>query len=99
MWVKLRINHELRQGLNLDSPNSQEISISVPIGESILGMISHLAKGDPVLWKSIFDEKDQIIQPNVMVILNDRIVNPYDPSEAGLKDGDELAFLPMFDGG
>jgi hypothetical protein len=99
MRVRLKINHGLRQGLNLDSPSFEEISVSVPVGESILGMISNLAKGDPVFWKAIFDEKDHIIQSNVMLILNDRIVNPYDASEAGLKDGDELTFLPVFDGG
>ena len=99
MRVKLKVNPWLRQRLNLESPHSQEATLSAPEGESILGIVSNLAKEDPALWKDLFDEKDHIIRPTVMVILNDRIVNPYDPSEASLQDGDELAFLPMFDGG
>ena len=99
MKVKLKVNSWLRQSLNLEPASSQEIFISAPEGESILEIVSNLAKEDPVLWKSLFDEKDHIIQPNVIVILNDRIVNPYDRSEATLKEGDELTFLPMFDGG
>lgn len=99
MEVKLKVTSWLRRDLNLESTSSKAISISAPEGESILGIVSMLAKEDRILWKSIFDEKNRIIQPNIIVILNDRIVNPYDRSEATLKDGDELTFLPMFDGG
>ena len=99
MKVKLKVNSWLRQGLNLESASSKELFISAPEGESILGVVSNLVKEDPILWESLFDEKDHIIQPNVFVILNNRIINPYDRSEATLKDGDELTFLPMFDGG
>ena len=99
MKVKLRVDGWLRQSLNPELAASKEISISAPEGESILGVVTRLAKDDPILWKSLFDEKDHIIQPNVLVILNNRVVNPYDRSEATLKEGDELTFLPMFDGG
>ena len=99
MKVKLRVNKWLRQSLNLESTNSQEISISAPEGVSILEIVSNLAKEDRILWKSIFDEKNYIIQPKVIVILNGRIINPYDRSETILKNGDELTFLPMFNGG
>ena len=47
----------------------------------------------------IFDEDTQAISPNVLVVLNGCIVNPYDRAEALLKDGDEVMLLPMFDGG
>ena len=99
MKVKLKVNSWLRQRLNLEPASSKEILMSAPEGESILGVVSSLVKEDPILWKSLFDEKDQILRSNVIVILNNRIVNPYDRSEATLKDGDELTFLPMFDGG
>jgi molybdopterin converting factor small subunit len=99
MKVKLKANSWLRHSLNPELATSEEIFISAPEGESILEIVNNLAKEDPVLWESLFDEKTHMIQPNIIVILNDRIVNPYDWSEATLKEGDELTFLPMFDGG
>lgn len=100
MKVKLKVNSWLRQSLNSELASSKEIFIPLaPEEESILEIVNNLAKEDPVLWKSLFDEKTHMIQPNVIVILNDRIVNPYDRSEAALKEGDELTFLPIFDGG
>ena len=99
MKVKLRFESWLSPSSNSERTPSEAIFVSAPEGESILGIVSSLVKDDPILWKSLFDEKDHIIQPNVIVILNNRIVNPYDRSEATLKEGDELTFLPMFDGG
>ncbi len=99
MQVKLKVNSWLRQSLDLETTSSKEIFISAPEGESILEIVSNLAKENPVLWESLFDEKTHMIQSNVIVILNNRIVNPYDRSESTLKEGDELTFLPMFDGG
>jgi len=99
MNVKLKVSSWLCSSLNIELTNSQETSVSVPEGETILGIVSHLANTDHILWKSIFDEKNHIIQPNVIVSLNGRIVNPYNRSEATLKEGDELMFLPVIDGG
>lgn len=99
MKVKLKVNSWLRHSLSSELATSQEVFISAPEGESILEVVSNLVKESPVLWKSLFDEKNHMIQPNVIVVLNDRIVNPYDRSEATLHEGDELTFLPMFDGG
>ena len=97
--VTLKVNRWLRESLNLEPTDVGEIAISVPDGESILGMIHRLAAGNDVFWKAIADEEDQKIGRDVLVILNGRIVNPYDRGEAILQDDDEVMFLPMMAGG
>ncbi len=83
------------QNLNATPPDSGEICVSVPEGESILGMVGRLATEKGGLWKTILEE----IGASVIVVQNGSFVNPFDRPEALLKEGDELLFLPMFDGG
>jgi len=97
--VKLRVNRWLCRSLNIEPTDSSEIFISVPEGESLSEMVSRLAAEDSIFWRALLDEKSQGIGANILVILNGRIVNPYDRSETLLKEGDELTFLPAFDGG
>jgi len=97
--VRLKVNRWLCQGPSLELTSPGGASISAPEGETILGMVRRLAAEDPGLWKAILDEKTQEIRPNVLVTLNGCLVNPYDRSEALLKEGDEVLLLPNFDGG
>jgi len=97
--VKLKVNRWLRQSVGLGPAGPEEISISILEGESILGMLARLATEQGGSWKSLFGEKPQEIGANILVVLNGCLVNPYDRSEAPLKDGDEVTLLPMFDGG
>ena len=97
--VKLKVNPRLCRSVNLEPTDSEGICVSVPEGDTILGMVRRLATETGEFWRSIFDEKTQEIGANVLVVLNGRIVNPYDRSEALLKEGDELMLLPTFDGG
>ncbi len=93
--VHLRITRWMCQNLNATPPDSGEICVSVPEGESILGMVGRLATEKGGLWKTILEE----IGASVIVVQNGSFVNPFDRPEALLKEGDELLFLPMFDGG
>ncbi len=97
--VRLKVTRWLSQSLKGAPAGSTEISIPFPDGETILGMVRHLAAEQGGFWKTIFEEETQAIGEHVLVVLNGGIVNPYDRSEALLKDGDEVMFLPMFDGG
>ena len=97
--VKLKINRWLSQGLNSNSTGFEEIPISVPEGETVLEMVYRLAATHEVFRREILDEEGQYINTNVVVILNGRIVNPYDRSETTFKEGDEVTFLPMLQGG
>lgn len=97
--VKLKINCWLRQGLEANSAGFEEIPISAPEGESVLGLISRFASENGVFRSAIFDEKNQEILSNIVVILNGRIVNPHECYETMLKEDDVVALLPMVSGG
>jgi len=97
--VKLRVNYWLSEDFQDASNGVKEMSMLVPEAESIFEMICRLAEKDDIFRKAVFDEKNQMIQTNVVVILNGRIVNPYERSEATLKEGDEVTLLPMMYGG
>ncbi len=93
--VRLKLTRWMCQNLNIALPGSGDMCVSVPEGESILGMVRRLAVEKGGFWKTIFEE----IGASIIVTLNGSLVNPYDRHEAPLKEGDELLFLPMFDGG
>jgi molybdopterin converting factor small subunit len=58
-------------------------------------MVRRLAVEKGGYWKTVLEQ----IGASIIVVLNGSLVNPYDRPEAVLRDGDELVFLPMFDGG
>ena len=97
--VKLKVDRLLNRGLEADSPGLEEIPVSVSEGESVVERVRRLAAGNSGLHGVLYDEESRGIEPNVIVILNGRIVNPYECSKATLKEGDEVTFLPMVDGG
>lgn len=97
--VKLKVSYSLRQSLGDETADTEEILVSALEGESVLTLLRRLAAENGLFWKSLFDEEHQAIHPGVLLILNNRIINPYDRSEATLKEGDELTLLPMMDGG
>ncbi len=97
--VKLKVTRWLRESLGVEATGPEEISISVPEGELILGVLRRLTAEDSVFRKIIVDNQGQEFLANVLVILNGCIVDPYDRSQSLLKEGDELMFLPTFDGG
>lgn len=99
LQVKLKINRWLGQGLDSNSAGFEEILISVPNGESVLEMVRRLAANNEVFRKEILDKESQNIHTNIIIILNGRIINPYERSETMLKEGDEVTFLPMLHGG
>ena len=95
--VSVKLNHWLRERIEPTSP--EEISILVPEGESIVGLVRRLTAENGVLRGLAFDEQSQDLLANVLVIHNGWYVNPYDRSQVQLREGDELMFLPMFTGG
>jgi molybdopterin converting factor small subunit len=97
--VKMRVSRGLSQRLGPHATGPEEILITVPEGASVLDAIRRLAAENEVFRKHIFHEKKQEITVDALVTLNGQIVNPYNPSGPPLKDGDEIAFLDLVDGG
>jgi molybdopterin converting factor small subunit len=83
------------QNLNITPPDPGDIPVSVHDGESVLGLVERLAVEQGGCWKTILRE----IGASILVVRNGSLVNPHDRPEALLRDGDELLFLPMFEGG
>jgi molybdopterin converting factor small subunit len=97
--VKLKVHSSLSLGLDTHPDKFEEILISIAKGESVLDVAGRLANESGMFREVIFDERNQKIRMNIIVILNGRIISPYDHSEATLNDGDEVMFLPIVDGG
>jgi molybdopterin converting factor small subunit len=96
--VKLKIHSWLSQSFITDAGGYEETPISVPDGASVLEMINHLARDNEIFHNTIFDET-KTIRSHIVTVLNGRVVNPYDPTDARLKDGDEVTLLPLIEGG
>ena len=62
-------------------------------------LVRRLAAEDTVFRKDIFDEKNQMIETDIILILNERIINPYERSTTILQEGDEVTFVSMLYGG
>ena len=97
--VKLKLYRWLLQSFGDETAKTEEILVNADEDTSILALFRCLAVENGPFWKTFFDAKTQLIHPNVLVILNGRIVNPYQAFETSLKEGDELALLPLIDGG
>ncbi len=96
--VHVKVNPSLPQAFGFDAPEGGDMIVSVREGQSIPETVRRLAEEKGPFWKSIFDEKNQIINPGVLIILNGRVANPYDP-QVILREGDNLTFMPMMEGG
>lgn len=93
--VKLKLTRWVCQNLNMAPPGCGEMCVSVPDGESVLGMVRRFAAESGGFWTTILRE----IGASIVVVVNGSLVNPYERPEAPLQHGDEVLFLPMFDGG
>ncbi len=54
---------------------------------------------DGVFRKIVFDSENLEFGAEVLVILNGAFVNPQNPAETYLKEGDEVTLLPVVSGG
>ncbi len=97
--VTVKVSGWLRQSLGVALAHREGIPVSVREGECVPGMVRQLAAQHEVFRTLFFDETNQEFGANVLVVLNGSFVNPHDRSETLLKDGDEVMFLPVMDGG
>jgi len=62
-------------------------------------MILRFAEENQIFGQAIFDEKNNRLREDIVVIRNDRIIQPDDFSAILLKENDEVIFLPFLAGG
>jgi molybdopterin converting factor small subunit len=93
--VKLKLTRLLCQNEAAQPANVGAIAISVPDGQTILGMVQCLAAEKGGVWDTILQEMGD----SILAVRNGSLVDQRDQSEAPLEEGDELMFLPMVAGG
>jgi len=90
--VRLKIPAWLtREGHPLSSA-FQEIGVTATDLGTLIGDLHSLAQGRETL-------RDLLKNKTYGIIRNGVYVNPDDPSDNQLKEGDEVAFIPLLDGG
>jgi molybdopterin converting factor small subunit len=58
-----------------------------------------MARRNPDLGERVFDAEGGHFRPNILVVLNDRVVTAAQACAAILKDGDTIAVFPLDAGG
>ncbi|MDI7259095.1 MAG: MoaD/ThiS family protein [Thermodesulfobacteriota bacterium] len=97
--VRLRVNRWLVHHDDGNPTKLEEFSVCAAGGDSIQEVIRRFAATNEVFRRAVFDENGQLIQAGIVIIVNGRIINPYDPSEPTLKEDDEILVLSMVAGG
>jgi sulfur carrier protein ThiS len=102
--VKLKVAGWSLAGLDAPWTNPEGVSVSISDGETIGDMVRQLALRDDVFRKIVFDctnldSTNLEFGAEVLVILNGAFVNPQNPAETFLKQGDEVTLLPVVSGG
>jgi len=97
--VKLKINGLLYEGKDRRWAHPEALSVPISEGESLLTMIRRLAADDTAFRKCVYEQDEPEFGTNILVLLNGMLVNPHDPSETLLKDGDEVMLMPVVSGG
>lgn len=97
--VRLRVNRWLVHHDDENPTELEEFSVCAVNGDSIREVFRRFAATNEVFHRTVFDEDGQLIQAGTVIIVNGRIINPYDPSEPALKEDDEILVLSMVDGG
>ena len=97
--VTLKVGGWIRESLDPTWTHPDGFSVCISEGETILGMARQLARQSDAFRKIVFEKDNPEFGASVVVILNGAFVNPYNPSEALLSDGDEVILLPVVAGG
>jgi molybdopterin converting factor small subunit len=58
-----------------------------------------MATRRPVLGQRVFDTESGHFRPNILVVLNDRVITAAQAREVVLEDGDTIAVFPLDAGG
>ena len=97
--IKLKFHCWLSKGVDADGTAYDERPVSAAEGETLMALIRRLSIDNDFFQSEIFDNKNSIIKEGVIVLLNGRLVNPYESAETILKEGDVIVFLPAMFGG
>ena len=81
------------------SGGKSAIEIKIDEGTSVTKLFKKLAELYGTIEENIFDKNQKIFHPNLILILNNKIMSFPEVYEKRLKDGDEIKVTPIFIGG
>ena len=97
--VTVKVTRWLCQHVGVAPLEPDGAPVAVSEGESVRDLLCRLAAEGGGLWKAFLDDQGREVGGHVLVILNDRLVNPANRGETLLRDGDRVLLLPMIEGG
>jgi len=88
-------------GADALSPSEMRSVLGVVVehGTTARMLLDRLAKENPRVAEKVFHRERQRLYPQVVAILNDRVVREADLYDAVLSDGDRITVLPQYVGG
>lgn len=97
--VTVRVHRILTSDLRTVAPGMDEISVSCRSGDSVAEVLRRIGEPDTRIRTAVYDEDRQTVAPGLLIVLNDRVVSARACARTAVRDGDEVMFLPMWDGG
>lgn len=81
------------------APGFHEVPVDLTETQTLPNLLRSLEIDYPQLTQAVYDGTTNTMRPGLMVVVNDRIVHPHECSQLVIRDGDEVTFFPMIDGG
>ena len=97
--VKLKFQNILIQNKDRRSAGLEVIFVSAEEGQSVLELFRRLGQENEDFNKIASCALGQNADVPTAILLNGRFLGPGELTETALKEGDELAILPLLDGG
>lgn len=97
--MTLLVHRLLSRGWQAAPPGLDSVRVSFTEGESLGRVLGRAAEEDRSLGLALCGEQGQAIRPGILVVLNNRILNRMEVGTVEVRDGDEVTFLPIIDGG
>jgi molybdopterin converting factor small subunit len=97
LWMWL--GNELPEDFSSLSEMRSQLEASVKNGTTVRMFLYRLVLRYPHLGQKVFSREKQILYPNIVALLNDRVIRDSDLYAKILKEGDKITILPIYAGG
>jgi MoaD family protein len=78
---------------------ANELELGFKDLKSISDLIAMLIREMPEIESSLIDQHIERLNPNTLILVNDKEIGVLDGVESKLNDGDEVVFVPVVHGG
>jgi molybdopterin converting factor small subunit len=95
----LWLEQELEGDLEPLSEMRSMIRERVENGITGLQLLNRLGRRISLFAREVFDPENNRLNPNVVLIYNDRVISYYEFYEEVINDGDKITVLPRYAGG